>query len=268
MREQRIACGQFHATPGGVDANLRVMEQQIGEAARKGCSIIVFPEMALTGYLPPEDLPALAEPLDGPSVSRLAVVCSEHAIGAVLGFPEHDPKRGVRHNSFVFLTADGSIAGVYRKIHLWGTEKTWAEPGSELPVFSENDTRYSGWICFDTRFPELGRLALLQDVEVCFVPTAWLGPAAEWELSLRARALDNTCYVVGSDLINTLPGLECRGHSMIVGPFGNVLVRAQTMTECVIDAVLDPRDIGRQRDRLNLRNALRPDLYAPLAGDR
>lgn len=268
MKEQRIACGQFHATPGGVDANIRTMEQQIGEAARKGCSIIVFPEMALTGYLPPEDLPELAEPLDGPSLTRLAEVCCEHAIGAVVGFPEYEPSRRVRHNSFAFLSCRGSIAGVYRKIHLWDTEKLWAEAGSELAVFAENDTRYSGWICFDTRFPELGRLAMLEDVDVCFVPTAWLGPAIEWELSLRARALETMCYVVGSDLINTLPGLECRGHSMIVGPFGNILVRAQTMTECVIDAVLDPREISRQRDRLNLRGARRPELYTRLARDR
>ena len=240
------------------------MEQQIDEAARMGCSVIVFPEMATVGYLPPEDLPDLAEPVDGPSISRIRKVCADSGVGAVVGFPELEPKRGVRHNSFVFIGGSGDVHGVYRKIHLWDTEAEWAEAGSEVPVFTDNETSYSGWICFDTRFPEIGRLAFLQGVDVCFVPTAWLGPAVEWELSLRARALEGSCFVAGSDLINTLPGLECRGHSMIIGPYGNILNRAQTMTECVIDAVLDPREMERQRTRLRILESRRPELYRPL----
>jgi predicted amidohydrolase len=265
MREQRVACGQFRAVPGDREANLRVITRQIAEAGVRGCSLIVFPEMAVTGYLPPSQLPALAESVDGESISTIATACAEHGVGAVVGFPELDAASGVRHNSFVFLSGDGSVVGVYRKVHLWDTEQEWAAAGTEVPVFTTDAATYSGWICFDTRFPEIARLAFLAGAEVCFVPTAWLGPASEWELSLRARALESACFVVGSDLVNTLAGLECRGHSMIVGPYGNVLARAQPMTEGIVDAVLDPRDLERQRERLRIRESRRPELYGPVA---
>jgi len=265
MTEQRVACGQFRAAPGDRPANVRAITGQIAQASTTGCSLIVFPEMAVTGYLPPSRLPALAEPVTGASVSTIAEACAKHGVGAVVGFPELDEERRVRHNSFVFLADDGSVIGVYRKVHLWDTEQEWAEAGTTVPVFTTSAATYSGWICFDTRFPEIARLAFLAGAEVCFVPTAWLGPASEWELSLRARALESACFVVGTDLINTLDGLECRGHSMIVGPHGNVLARAQPMTECVVDAVLDPRDLARQRERLRLRGSRRPELYGPIA---
>jgi predicted amidohydrolase len=241
------------------------MVAQLTEASSKGCSIIVFPELATTGYLPPGDLPALAEPVHGGSISTLAEACAEHDISAVVGFPQLDSARGVCHNSFVFLSRTGEIVGIYHKTHLWETESQWAEPGESVPTFDHLGTTYGGWICFDTRFPEVGRIAFLSNVEVCFVPTAWLGPAAEWELSLRARALDNCCFIAGADLINPVPGLECRGHSMIVGPSGEVLCRAQPMTDCVIDAVLDPNVMMRQRERLRIRECRRPELYGALS---
>lgn len=261
-----MACGQFRATPGDRDANLLVMVQQIAEASLKGCSVIVFPELATTGYLAPDSLPALAEPVHGHSIAVLAEACARHTIATVVGFPELDPARGVCHNSFVFLSRTGETLGVCRKTHLWDTESRWAQPGDAIPVFDDLGTTYSGWICFDTRFPEVGRLAFLGGAEVCFVPTAWLGPAAEWELALRARALDNCCFIAGADLINPVPGLECRGHSMIVGPSGDVLCRAHPMTDCVIDAVLHPGDMIRQRERLRIDECRRPELYGRLAG--
>lgn len=265
MREQRIACGQFRAVAKDVDANLTVIEAQIAEAARRGCSVVVFPEMAVTGYLPPADLLDLAEPVDGRFMSRIASFCKARGIAAVVGFPELDPSRAVRHNSFAFVSGAGEIVGVYRKVHLWGGENDWAEAGTDVPVFDVDGTKYSGWICFDTRFPELARLAFLGGAEVCFVPTAWLGPAAEWELALRSRALDNGCFVAGSDVINDLPGLECRGHSMIVGPHGEILARARPRTECVIDAVLEPQNREQQRDRLRIAECRRPTLYRALS---
>ena len=134
-----------------------------------------------------------------------------------------------------------------------------------MPLFEYEGVKVSGWICYDTRFPEMARLAFLAGAELCLVPTAWLGPAEEWELALRARALDNACFAAGADLINPLPGLICRGASMIAGPHGEVLARAEQGVECVIDAVLDPEAMRSQRDRIPLLRDRRPGFYRGLA---
>ncbi|MBT3271576.1 MAG: carbon-nitrogen hydrolase family protein, partial [Spirochaetales bacterium] len=105
----------------------------------------------------------------------------------------------------------------------------------------------------------------LKGAELCLVPTAWLGPAEEGELSLRTRALDNTFFVAGADLINNSPGLICRGLSMIAGPHGEILARAKPGTDCVIDAVLDPEVMLAQRIRVPLLRDRKPKYYKALS---
>ena len=265
MERIRIACGQFDAKPGDKGHNLAKMEAQIAEAGRRGCRIIVFPEMAVTGYLPETEMPALAEPLEGACVSRISSWAKQNGISVVFGYPELDEKKNIRYNSFVIANDEGDIATVYRKIHLWDTEAEWAEPGTEVPVVPLAGALVSGWICYDTRFPEMGRLAYLKGAEVCLVPTAWLGPADEWILAVRARALDNALFVAGSDLINKLPGLECGGHSLIVDPKGRIIALAEAGVDTVIDAELDPAIFDSQRSRLPIMRDRRTELYGDLA---
>ena len=264
MKEIHVACGQFIAVPAEKERNLQVMAEQSAEAKSRGCELIVFPEMALTGYLPPADLAPLAETVDGPDLSRIADAARALSIAIAVGFPELVQTTGIRHNSFALFASDGELAALYRKIHLWDTEAAWATPGTHVILADMDKARISGWICYDTRFPEMARLSFFKGAELCLVPTAWLGPGEEWELSLRARALDNTFFVAGADLINKIPGLECGGHSLLADPYGRVMARAEPGPECVIDAMLDPGLLEAQRRRLPLRRDRRPDLYRPL----
>jgi predicted amidohydrolase len=264
MEQLHIACGQFVATPGDKDTNLSAMERLTDEAASRGCRLILFPEMALTGYLPPEDMPSLAEPADGGAFARVADMARTNGIAVAYGFPELVPGRERRRNTFALIGPDGREIGRYWKVHLWDTEAAWCDPGTTVPIFHHEGTTISGWICYDTRFPELARSAFLAGAELCLVPTAWLGPPEEWYLSLRARALDNTLFVAGADLINPLPELQCRGLSLIVGPHGELMAEAEPGVECVIDAVLEPDRMARQRARVPLLRDRKPQLYRPL----
>jgi predicted amidohydrolase len=150
-------------------------------------------------------------------------------------------------------------------MHLWDTEKQWAQAGDEAQVFEVDGLRCTGWICYDTRFPELARMAALDGADVALVATAWLGPGEEWELALRARALDNSMYVAGADIISEEPGLRCRGLSMIVGPKGNVLARMEPGQEGIVCALLEPSGLDAQRGRVPLLRDRRPGLYGRLA---
>ena len=264
MRDIQVACAQFAAEPGDKDRNIGRMIEYANQARRVGCELILYPELIVTGYLCPDDVAPLAEPIAGPSVQALARAARQIGIALAFGLAELDPARGVRYNSMVVLDRQGQLAGVYRKMHLWDTEKQWAEPGRELAPFAIGGVRCSGWICYDTRFPELARLTALAGAEVCLVSTAWLGPGEEWELALRARALDNSVYVAGADIISEAPDLRCRGLSMIVGPKGNVLARAQPGEEGIIHALLRTEELEAQRARVPLLRDRRPALYGPL----
>ena len=267
MRKMHVACGQFATAPAEKGKNLRVMADLSAEAKGRGCELIVFPEMVLTGYIPPAELAPLAEPVSGPSLAAVAGTASRLKIAIAAGFPELDQETGARYNSFALFGANGNLEVVYRKIHLWDTEAAWATAGVDVILADLAGMQVSGWICYDTRFPETARLCFLKGAELCLVPTAWLGPSEEWALSLRARALDNAFFVAGADLINNVGGLECGGHSLIADPHGKVLAQAEPGVECVIDAVLAPAVFEAQRQRLPLRRDRKPLLYEPLTAD-
>jgi predicted amidohydrolase len=266
MHDLHIACGQFVAEPGAKRANIARMIRYAAEARAQGCDLVLFPELIVTGYLAPEQVAPLAEPIDGPSVRRLAEAADDLGVAMAFGLAELDARRDVRYNSLVVIDRRGQVVAVYHKIHLWDQEKQWAEAGTGLPVFEIAGVRCSGWICYDTRFPELARMAALSGADVGLVATAWLGPVDEWELALRARALDNSIYVAGADIINPDPALRCQGASMIVGPRGHVLARAELEREGIVHAVLKESALEAQRKRVPLLQERRPEVYGRVEG--
>ena len=258
MKPLRIACCQFRAAPADKIGNIDRMRGFAEEAARLGARIVLYPELIVTGYIAAERIPALAEPVPGPAVSSLAKVAAGLGVALAFGMAEREPD-GTGHNSLVFLSSRGELAGVYRKAHLWDTEKRWAVPGVGSIVVDYEGARAGGWICYDTRFPELARAQAVAGAELGLVSTAWLGPGEEWELALRARALDNAMFVAGADIVD--PGIGCHGRSLVVDPNGNVIARARADEECLITADLDPEVMARQRGRVPLLRDRRPEAY-------
>ena len=264
MDRLRVACGQFQARLGDKAFNLELMTQQARIAHDAGCQVIVFAELAVSGYLQVSKVAEIAEPLDGASVAELAHCARELQLQIAFGMAERVDDS--LFNTLVVLDSSGELAGYYRKLHLFGAEERWATPGSEVVSFHLGSVPATGWICFDTRFPELARAAALAGAQVALVPTAWLGPPVEWELAVRSRAMDNTMFVAGADQICHEQGLRCRGNSIIAGPHGNVLARAVADTDGVIWADLEPDELEAQRSRLSLLANRREDLFGPATG--
>ena len=264
MQDIRMACGQFAAQPGDAATNVTRMIEYAGQAQAEGCALILFPELIVTGYLAPDLVRPVAEPLTGPSVRALAQAAQQIGIAIAFGIAELDGTLDVRYNSLVIVDRQARVAGLYHKMHLWDTEREWAEPGREVLSVEMENVRYGGWICYDTRFPELARLGALAGAEVALVSTAWLGPGDEWELALRARALDNGIFCAGADIVGPDPALRCRGLSLIVDPRGKVLARAEPDSESIICATLRQADMDAQRGRVPLLRHRRPSLYRGL----
>jgi len=258
-----VACGQFTPNAGDIEANSSTMREQMAAATAAGARLIVFPELALTGYLMPEEIAPLAVDPAGPEVNTLAETAHKHGIDIAFGFAEQAGE-GRIYNSMAYLNSGGEIVHIYRKVHLWDSERCWAEPGPGLDAFDTEHARTGMCICYDTRFPEAARVLAVHGATLLLIATAWLGPADEWELAVRARAMDNGMYVATSALQGTHPPFIFHGGSLIVDPHGHVLAQAEEGTDAVITAIYDEDVLQRFRQRLPLLEHRRLDVYEPL----
>ena len=253
----RIACAQYAATNGDPAANLTLIARFTAQAAAAGAQLLVLPELAVSGYVRPELVPGLAEPIPGPASDTLAALARQHSIAIAAGLAEFEPATGRRRNTMLLLDATGNELLRYHKVHLWDTEAAWATPGDSFPVAQLGPLTVGQWICYDTRFPEAARTLALAGTQLALAASAWLGPAEEWELAMRARAMDNGIYTAGSVHL----GHAFHGTALIVDPHGTVIARGEPGRDQIITANLDPEVLKKFHARIPLLRHLRPGAY-------
>jgi len=257
----RIAALQMVSGPE-VDANLASAGHLLAEAAAGGAQLAVLPEyFCLIGRRDTDKL-AVAETLgDGPIQRFLADAARRHAmwiIGGTLPLKTDDPARALNANTV--WAPDGTLAAHYDKIHLFSFEQG-AERYDEGRVLRAGGTpvalqagplRVGLSVCYDLRFPELYRALMQPPCDLLSVPSAFTVPTgrAHWELLLRARAVENQCYVVAAAQGGEhATGRRTWGHSMIVDPWGEVLA-VRPEGEGVVFADVDPARLADVRTRL------------------
>jgi predicted amidohydrolase len=256
----RVACVQMTSRADKA-ANLDKAEALVARAAATGADVVVLPEK-WNAIGDAETLHASAEELEGgESVEAMARWARRHGITLVGGsITERRDGRAKLSNTSVVFDAEGRIAAVYRKIHLFDVdvgghvyrESEAEEPGDE-PVVAELE----GWplglsVCYDVRFPELYRILALEGALLVTVPahfTLYTGKD-HWHVLLRARAIENQLYVAAAAQIGeTQPGKLSYGRSLIADPWGIVLAQAPD-EEGVIAAELDRARLEDVRRRL------------------
>jgi len=212
--------------------------------------LVVLPETITTGFTPgcpAEELWERVDTLPGPMTKPVAEAARGLGIYVVFPTYERGPERGVVYNSASLFGPEGELLGVYRKTHLFPTERLsgggWSTPGSE-PVVVETPLANIGLtICYDGDFPELYRCEAIQGAEVIVRPAALLRSFEIWETTNRARAYDNHVYIAACNAIGPdAGGYYYFGHSMIVSPIAQVLALARG-TEEIIATELDPDPI-------------------------
>jgi predicted amidohydrolase len=251
MQRFTIACAQFAVTPMAVRENVQKAVAWIERAVREnGAELVVLPETVTTGFTPGCPAEALWEHVDTlPGRMTEPVADAARGLGIHVVFPtyERGPERGVVYNSAALFGPDGALLGVYRKTHLFPTERLsgggWSTPGQE-PVVVETALANVGMtICYDGDFPELYRCQAIRGAEVIVRPAALLRSFGIWEMTNRARAYDNLVYIAACNGIGPDAGGNYYfGHSMIVSPIAQVLALARG-TEEIIAVELDPDPI-------------------------
>jgi deaminated glutathione amidase len=257
----KIAALQTVATPD-VERNLEVAARLIAEAARGGAQLAALPEyFCLMGQRDTDKLAIAEAPGDGPIQGFLSAQARQHGlwlIGGTLPLRAATPER-VRNACCVYAP-DGTLVARYDKIHLFRfdsgresyDEARVLEAGSEPMALQAGALRVGLSVCYDLRFPELYRALCRPPCDVLSVPAAFTYTTgrAHWELLLRARAVENQCYVLAAAQGGTHEnGRRTWGHSMIVDPWGEVL-EVRPEGEGVVLAEVDPARLAAVRQQL------------------
>jgi deaminated glutathione amidase len=254
------------------DRNLASADRLTRAAAAAGAQLVVLPEKwPCLGT--PEQTAAGAEPFDGPTLAWARATARELGIDLVAGsFAERVEDRDRGSNTSVHVGPDGEVAAAYRKLHMFDVEvggRTYREseheaPGDEVVLSTTAGGVELGLsVCYDLRFPELYRILAVRGARVLIVPAAFtLATTREhWEVLLRARAIEDQCFVVAANQIGEhAPGIRSGGRSMIVDPWGVVLAQAPD-TETFALAELDLERQAEIRRTLPSLAHRRPRAY-------
>lgn len=258
----RVAALQTVASPE-VQANLETAEHLLGRAAREGARLALLPEyFCLMGQRDRDKLDIAEVAGDGPIQRFLADAARRHRmwiVGGTLPIRCDDPGRVLNRCSV--WSPEGDCAAHYDKIHLFAFEQgderydegRVLHAGSTPVALQAGALRVGLSVCYDLRFPELYRALMRPPCDLLCVPAAFTVPTgrAHWELLLRARAVENQCYVLAAAQGGLHKnGRRTWGHSMIVDPWGDVLAQQAEDGEGVVLAELDLARMADVRQRL------------------
>jgi len=248
----RTALIQLSATTD-VEGNMEAITRLVGEAAGAGAGLVVLPEAAMHDFGAADvELGPVAQPRDGVFGQFLAAQARQHSITLVAGMFERSEDPGRPYNTLLVASHDLGVTHHYRKAHLYDSfgyrESDRLTPGEPRPVLVPLGELTLGLMtCYDLRFPEFSRALVDAGADVLVVPAAWVrGPLKEdhWAVLLRARAIENTAYVLGA----AQTGPAYVGCSAVIDPFG-VIVASAGDEEAVVVADIVPGRIADVRRR-------------------
>lgn len=216
---RQIAACQFEPVVGDVEQNITSI-REITASLPSSVDLAVFPELCVTGY----DLDVaekVATTVPGPLTNRLETIAASSDVTLVVGLPERDGE--AVYNDLVCVSPRRTVQQ-YRKQYSWGDEETVFATGSGPTVVETSLGTVGFLLCYDLNFPEAALRYAREAVDVLAVSAAWRASFRhDWEILLQARALDTTCYVIGSNHAGDQRGRAHEGGSRIAGPDGTVL---------------------------------------------
>jgi predicted amidohydrolase len=254
-----VAAVQMVSAPD-LDTNFRAAARLIARAAQQGAQMVLLPEYWPLMGQEESDKVAIAEhPDNGPIQSFMADAARRHGIWLIGGtLPIVAEEAGKVRNTMMVYNPDGGRVGRYDKIHLFNfargsesyDEARTIVPGEEVGTIDTPLGRIGLSVCYDLRFPELYRA--MGDCTLIVVPSAftWTTGRAHWEILLRARAIENQCYVLAAGQGGTHSnGRRTWGHSMLIDPWGEIISSFAEGEGLAIGAI-DPTHMKQVRESL------------------
>jgi predicted amidohydrolase len=278
--KQRVNVSLVQFAPARLDREQnarRMAEITLVEGREHGADLVVFPELASTGYLEPHPdevfakaLQQQSEPIPGPTSAALGAAARAVGAHVIAGVSETHPTiPHVLFNSAVLVGPDGALIGVQRKLHPALIEKNYYNGGSSIEAFDTEIGKIGMNVCYDTRFPEMARVQALRGAEIIVSIWAWAEqgaavPAGAIRDRVATRAMENALFFLACNRTGTEGGRRFVGRSAVAGPSGEVLAEADSDAEIAVHAVLAAETLAEQRAYITVFNDRRPELYGPI----
>src|SRR5574337_1210038 len=258
MSRHTIALAQINPALGDLDRNLAIHEKAADEAIGRGASVLVFPELSLTGYFLKDIVSSVALTWTSPIIDRLRDL--SRRIDLVVGLVEESPEH-LLYNAAVYL-AKGEIRHVHRKVYLptYGIfdEQRYLAEGNRIRTFRTDIGRSAILICEDMWHPSAACVASLDGMEILISPSASPGRggleegksfanARAWETINRAYAQLFTCYVLYANRVGYEDGACFWGGSEVITPSGEPVAKAEYLSEAILVAEIDSAEVRRAR---------------------
>jgi predicted amidohydrolase len=267
----KLALAQIRSKRENKTENLRKIEKTTIEAKQQGADLVIFPEMALTGYVLHDQVYELAETIPGSSTQKVEALAKKTGMHIIFGMPELSEKsQATAFNTAVFVGPKGLI-GKYRKMYLPThsvfEEKRYFRPGYQPAAFQTDLGNIGLSICYDVFFPEVFRLTRLKGAQLIVCISA--SPAVRrgyFEILTSARALENTAFLAYVNLTGFEDGLQFWGGSRLVSPTGDVLAKAKYDEEDLVICEVNFNDLRAAETFIPTVRDLRPEIFEKLKG--
>lgn len=242
------------------DKNISKIEQFVKTAKENKVELVLFPEMALTGFTMNVCSLLLSKEEIINWIKNLAI---DNNINIGLGFATRIDEKG--KNLYVIVSKKGRILAEYAKIHpfSYGGENEKYYSGDQISICKINEFKVATFICYDLRFPEIFQIAS-KEAQIITVAASWPKAREEhWITLLKARAIENQCYVIGINRIGIGDGLEYNGSSVFVTPNGEILNRTNNKEELIIKN-LEMERVKEIKKQFDVKMDRKENLYKGL----
>ncbi|MBN2853708.1 MAG: carbon-nitrogen hydrolase [Clostridia bacterium] len=246
----KIALAQIKSLFTDIRSNEEKMEKMIVKAGKEHADIIIFPETFSTGYnfsVMGDDIYRLAEQTTRTTIPLACRLARENKIHVII--PIILKEENKLFNSAIIIDDNGVILNKYHKNHLWDEEQKYFEYGNnDYRVYDTLFGKFGVIICYDVDFPETSRTLAMNGADIIFVPAAWATTHRHlWDVFLPSRALENTVYVAGVNLVGDHGDLHFFGDSKVFDPTGVLIEKAAEDIEELLFCDIDVEKIKENR---------------------
>jgi len=270
MKEKfKLALAQISCRQADKNANLKKIEETVAKAKKQGATLVIFPELSLTGYVIRDQLYEMAETIPGPSTDTITSLAKKTKTYIIFGMPELSEKTQATIFNTAVLIGPQGVIGKYRKMYLpthsMFEEKRYFRPGYQAATLDTALGKIGLIICYDIFFPEVCRLTRLKGAQLIVCISA--SPAVRrtfFETLTTARAMENTAFLAYVNLVGVEDGLQFWGGSRLIGPQGRILAKAKYDEEDMVIGEVDYSDLRSVETFVPALRDLRPELFDKL----
>lgn len=240
--------------------NLHMSKDFFKQAKRHNVDLLLFPEMSFTGFT--MNINRCGE-ANSHSINYIKSLCKSFGINAGMGYIEKNSTDEKGKNNYTIISSQGHILCDYTKIHpfSYSNEDLYFTPGDHISYCNINDFTITPFICYDLRFPEIFQIASKKSSLIIVVANWPESRKEHWITLLKARAIENQCYIAGINRVGIGNSLNYSGNSMIIDPLGNIISKELDNFEGLILGDIYIDDVKRVRYNFNFKNDRNEDFY-------